>query len=85
MAYNNPSAGIGFNFIRGSATITAGDTFVDVSVPNIPPERYTVLVVPTISLSALWFVSNKTSTSFRINLTTAQSLDITFDYVIIYQ
>jgi hypothetical protein len=83
MAYNNPSSGVGFNVIRGSATINAGSTSVVVNLP-ISISSYSVAVTPTVSVSALWWVSNKTTTSFTINIATAPSSNTTFDYVVIY-
>jgi hypothetical protein len=83
MAHNNPSSGTGFNVIRGSATINAGSTSAVVNLP-ISITSYSVVISPTSSVSALWWVSNKTATSFTINIATAPSSNTTFDYVIIY-
>jgi hypothetical protein len=83
MAYNNPTSGVGFNVIRGSATINAGSTSVVVNLPT-SIASYSVIVTPTSSLSALWWISNKTSTSFTINIATALATNATFDYVVIY-
>jgi hypothetical protein len=83
MAYNNPSYGTSFNVIRGSATINAGSTSVVVNLP-ISIASYSVVITPTVSVSALWWVSSKTATSFTINIATAPSSNTTFDYVIIY-
>jgi hypothetical protein len=83
MAYNNPTSGIGFNVIRGTATINAGSTSVVVNLPT-SISSYSVVVTPTASLSALWWVSNKTPASFTINIASASSSDITFDYEVIY-
>ncbi|MFZ8830018.1 MAG: hypothetical protein ACO2OO_01010 [Candidatus Aenigmatarchaeota archaeon] len=83
MAYSNPTSGIGFNVIRGTATINAGSTSVVVNLPT-SISSYSVVVTPTTSLSALWWVSNKTSTSFTINIATSLSTNTTFDYVVIY-
>jgi hypothetical protein len=83
MAYNNPTSGIGFNVIRGTATINAGSTSVVVNLPT-SISSYSVVVTPTASLSVLWWVSNKTPASFTINIASASSSDITFDYEVIY-
>jgi hypothetical protein len=83
MAHNNPTSGVGFNVIRGSATINAGSTSVVVNLP-ITISSYSVVVTPTTSLSALWWVSNKASSSFTINIATASTSNITFDYEVIY-
>jgi hypothetical protein len=83
MAHNNPTSGTGFNVIRGSATINAGSTSVVVNLP-ISISSYAVSITPTTSLSALWWVSNKTATSFTINIATASASNTTFDYVVIY-
>jgi hypothetical protein len=83
MAHNNPSSGAGFNVIKGSATINAGSTSVVVNLP-ISISSYSVSIAPTTSLSALWWVSNKTATSFTINIATASATNTTFDYVVIY-
>jgi len=83
MAHNNPSSGVGFNVIKGSATINAGSTSVVVNLP-ISIASYSVSVTPTTSVSALWWVSNKTATSFTINIATAPAANTTFDYVVIY-
>jgi len=83
MAYNNPTSGIGFNLLRGSVTINAGSTSVVVNLPTIIPS-YSVFVTPTTPLSVLHWVSNKTSTSFTINIATASASNITFDYLVIY-
>jgi hypothetical protein len=83
MAYNNPTSGTGFNVIRGSATINAGSTSVVVNLP-ISIASYSVVITPTTSVSALWWVSNKTTASFTINIATAPSSNTTFDYVVIY-
>jgi len=83
MAYNNPSSGIGFNIIRGTATINANSTSVVVNLPvNLP--SYSVVITPISSILALWWVSNKTETSFTINIATAPTVDTSFDYVVIY-
>jgi hypothetical protein len=83
MAYNNPTSGAGFNVIRGTATINAGSTSVVVNLPTTI-SSYSVVITPTTSLSALWWVSNKTPASFTINIASASSSDITFDYEVIY-
>jgi hypothetical protein len=83
MAYNNPTSGVGFNVIRGTATINAGSTSVVVNLP-IGIDSYSVAITPISSLSVLHWVSNKTSTSFTINIATASTSNITFDYVVIY-
>jgi hypothetical protein len=83
MSYNNPSSGTGFNVVKGSATINSGSTSVVVNLP-ISITSYSVSITPTTSVSAFWWVSNKTSTSFTINLATAPASNTTFDYVVIY-
>jgi len=83
MAYNNPTSGVGFNVMKGSATIDSGSTSVVVNLPIII-SSYFVVITPTTSVSALWWVSNKTAISFTINIATASASDITFDYVVIY-
>jgi hypothetical protein len=83
MAYNNPSSGVGFNVIRGSATINSGSTSVVVNLP-ISIASYSVVITPTVSVSAFWWVSGKTATSFTINIATAPASNTTFDYEVIY-
>jgi hypothetical protein len=83
MAYNNPSFGTGFNVIKGSATINAGSTSVVINLP-ISIASYSVVITPITPLSALWWVSNKTETSFTINIATAPANNTTFDYVVVY-
>jgi len=83
MAYNNPSSVLGFNVIRGSATISAGSTSVVVNLPT-SISSYSVLITPTNAISVLYWVSNKTATSFTINLASALLSNVNFDYVIFY-
>jgi hypothetical protein len=83
MAYYNPSSGTGFNVIRGSATINAGSTSVVVNLP-ISLSSYSVVITPTSSVTALYWISNKTATSFTINIASAPISNTTFDYVVIY-
>jgi hypothetical protein len=83
MAYNNPTSGTGFNVIRGTATINAGSTSVVVDLP-VSLSSYSVEITPTSPISVLWWVSNKTSNSFTVNIASTLASNVTFDYLVIY-
>lgn len=64
----------------GTATVTAGNTTVDVTHGlGATPAR--VFLSPTTdTLGARWWVSAKTATTFTISLHTNQASDVSFDW-----
>lgn len=64
----------------GSDTITAGNTYVDVthtlgSVPAVADISWT-----SDSGGKRWWITNKTSSNFRLNIDSIYSANITFDW-----
>jgi hypothetical protein len=65
---------------QGSATVAAGDTYVEVT-HNLPTTPRIVRVTPTSNLGAKSFwVSDKGTETFRINISESDSADHTFDW-----
>lgn len=66
-------------FLRGSTSIINPSAFVDVS-HAYGSAAYAMMVIPTSNPGAVYWVSNKTTTSFRINLPTAPVGTVTFEW-----
>ena len=68
-------------FLRGSATITPPAANVVVA-HGLGSSAYGMMVVPTSDPGTRHWVSNKTSTSFQINLPAAPLGAVTFEWLI---
>jgi len=66
-------------FDEGNAVVAAGQTFVAVG-HGLAVSNYAVVVTPTADPGSRFWVSNKTSTQFRINLQTAPGGAVAFDW-----
>jgi len=66
----------------GTATITAGNTYVDVTHGlAITPDINRIKITPKDNLGGRnWWVSNVTSTTFRINISSADTVDHAFGW-----
>lgn len=65
--------------VRGTVTIPAGDTSVDVSL-MMPTTDYVVLLTPDTDVGV--YVTNKSTTGFTINLNSSKSVDVKIDYFV---
>jgi hypothetical protein len=69
-------------FRQGTATVPQAATFVDV-VHGLGQGNHQVLLTPLTNPAADWWVSSKSATQFRINLSVAAPVGgITFDYLV---
>lgn len=67
--------------IRGNSTIVAAATFADVAVSA--PATYSVVVTPLNDPGSRFWVSNRTSGGFRINLSAAAPVGgVAFDWIV---
>jgi len=67
------------NSDRGNAVITIGNTFVDV-VTTAPTGNYTVFIMPANNPGSYWWISNRTTAGFRVNLSVAAGGSWNFDW-----
>lgn len=83
MAVNNLSINSsGYSVIKfGQATINAGNTYVDVSV-SMPSSNYIVVITPLGVLSSP-YISNKTTSGFRINVSSAPGSNTSVGWIAI--
>jgi len=65
--------------VRGTVTIPAGNTSVDVSL-TMPTTDYVVLLTPDTDVGV--YVTNKSTTGFTINLNSSKSVDVKIDYFV---
>lgn len=68
-------------FKQGSATITAGNTFVDVT-HSLNKATNRVIVTPIADPGGRVWVSNKTANAMRINISAAAGGNIPFDWIV---
>lgn len=82
MAVNNLSINSsGYSLIKfGKVTIPASSNYVDVSLSNLP-SNYVVVATPSLSIGV--YITNKTTSGFRINSFSAPTSNMDVDYILI--
>jgi hypothetical protein len=80
MAINNPSASQSPT-LGGTAVISDGSTFVDIALPVAVSSYTPVVAIQGVGL--IWFVTNVTSTGFRVNVVSAPTSNTTIYWSVI--
>ena len=69
---------------RQTATLTVGNTYVDVTLDHsFSDTSYTIAV--EIPYQTSWWITNKTSTAFRFNVGTINAYNQTINFIIYHE
>lgn len=66
---------------KGNSVITIGNTFVDVAVSS-PNGNFMVMIQPSNNPGSFWWVTNRTTSGFRVNLSVAAGGSWNFEWYI---